>query len=267
MTRGIVIFAFNNEQIDYLSMAEWSTRNIHRHLDLPVAVITDQSSIPKHYSFDRVIHTKATDTHWRHFKDFGANATWYNGSRVNAYELSPWDHTLVLDADYVVASNQLGQLFEVDQDFLDHDCAIEVTGMNNFDENNRFGRHKMPMRWATVMMFRRSQTAQLIFDSMQMIRQNWRHYIDLYGIPKKTYRNDIALSIAQLIVNGHMLEIPSIPWNLVSVEADHALTQLDTDVYRVDFKTADNKPKWLTLNHDFHAMGKKHLGDIVANTL
>ena len=267
MTRGVVIFAFNNEHIDYLALAEWSTRNIHRHLQLPVCVITDQTRIPKTYTFDQVVQATPTDTHWRHFRDFGANGTWYNGGRVDAYALSPWDHTLVLDADYVVASDQLNQLFELDQDFLDHACAIEVTGVNSFDDNYRFGRHKMPMRWATVMLFRRSHNAELIFSAMQMVKQHWRHYLDLYGISKKTYRNDIALSIAQLIVHGHQLQIPSIPWNLVSVEAEHALTQLDTDLYRVDFVTADHKPRWLTLDHDFHAMGKKYLGDIVAHTL
>jgi hypothetical protein len=41
MTQGVVIFAFNNEQIDYLAMAAWSARNIRRHLDLPTCVITD----------------------------------------------------------------------------------------------------------------------------------------------------------------------------------------------------------------------------------
>lgn len=267
MTRGVVIFAFNNQQIDYLAMAEWSTRNIHRHLNLPVCVITDQTAIPKNYTFDQVIQATATDIHWRHFKDFGIGATWYNGSRVDAYELSPWDHTLVLDADYVVASDQLNKLFEVDQDFLDHSRAVEVTGLNNFDENNQFGRYKIPMRWATVMLFRRSETAKLIFDCMQMVRKNWRHYLELYGISKKTYRNDIALSIAQLIVGGHVMNSPAIPWDLVSLEADHTLTQIDQDVYRVDFVTPDNKHKWIMLNHDFHAMGKKHLGEIIANTL
>ncbi len=267
MTRGVVIFAFNNEHLDYLSMAEWSTRNIHRHLDLPVCVITNQHSIPRNYSFDRVVHTGTNDIHSRYYKDFESNATWHNGARVDAYELSPWDHTLVLDADYVVASDQLNQLFEIDQDFLDHDCAIEVTGMSNFNDNNTFGRHKMPMRWATVMMFRRSQTSQLIFECMQMIKQHWGHYVNLYGINKKTYRNDIALTIAQLIVNGHLLKVPSIPWKLASLEADHKLCQLDQDLYRVDFVTAKNKPGWLTLNHDFHALGKKYLGEIVANSL
>jgi len=267
MTRGVVIFAFNNEHIDYLALAAWSAVNIHRHLDVPVCVITDQTKIPTNYKFDHVVHAKPTDTHWRHFKDFATNATWYNGNRVDAYELSPWDHTVVLDADYVVASDRLRWLFDSNQDFLAHARAVEVTGTVNFDENNFFGRYKMPMQWATVMSFTRNPTAALIFDSMQMVRQNWRHYLDLYGISKKTYRNDMALSIAQLIVHGHTLSAPAIPWNLVSVEADHRLTQLEQDTYRVDFVTADKQSRWLTLNQDFHAMGKKHLGDIVANKI
>lgn len=267
MTRGVLIFAFNNEHIDYLSMAEWTTRNIHRHLDLPVCVVTDATDIPANFTFDRVVHAKATDTHWRHFKDFKQNGTWYNGSRVNAYELTPWDHTLVIDADYVVASDQLSMLFDIDQDFLAHGRAVEITGVHNFDENNRFGRHHMPMSWATVMIFRRSSTAELIFNAMQMIRANWTHYLELYGIPKRTYRNDMALSIAMNIVDGHTMTMPTIPWPLVSLDADHQLTQIDTDTYRVEYVTQEGKTRWLTINHDFHAMGKKHLGDIVASNL
>jgi len=268
MTAGVVIFAFNNEHIDYLAMAEWTTRNVHRHLDLPVCVITNKSEIPTNYTFDCVVQTTATDTHWRHFKDFNKNATWYNSNRVDAYELSPWDQTLVLDADYVVASDQLRRLFVVDQDFLCHRWAYEVTGLNNFNENNYFGQHKMPMSWATVMLFRRSRTADLIFQSMQMIRQHWQHYLDLYGIAKRTYRNDMALSIAMNIVDGHTLTQPTIPWPLISLDAVHPLTQLSPDSYRVDFVTPDNKHKWIVLEYqDFHAMGKQHLGDIVANSL
>jgi hypothetical protein len=124
------------------------------------------------------------------------------------------------------------------------------------------------MSWATVMLFRRSRTADLIFQSMQMIRRHWRHYIDLYSIPKSTYRNDIALSIAMNIVDGHTQTQPAIPWSLVSLDAVHPLTQLSTDTYRVDFTTPDGKRKWVMLdNQDFHAMGKRHLGDIVANSL
>ena len=41
MIQGVLIFAFNNEQTDYLSMAEWSAGNIKRHLGLPVSVVTN----------------------------------------------------------------------------------------------------------------------------------------------------------------------------------------------------------------------------------
>ena len=47
MTTGVLIFAFNNEHIDYLAMANWSAQNIRRHLNLPVAVVTNMV-VPLH---------------------------------------------------------------------------------------------------------------------------------------------------------------------------------------------------------------------------
>ena len=41
MTRGVLIFAFNNEHTDYVRMAAWCAKRIHRHLDLPVSVVTN----------------------------------------------------------------------------------------------------------------------------------------------------------------------------------------------------------------------------------
>ena len=264
MTTGALIFAYNNECIDYLAMAAWSAKNIRRHLNLPVCVVTDQP-VPAEYNFEHVVFAKTVGKDSRWFADIDATVTWYNGNRSSAYELSPWDQTLVLDADYVVASDQLANLLAVDTDFLCHRWAYDVTGLQPFDDNNFFGRYNMPMSWATVMLFRRSKTTKLIFESMQMIRDNWDHYKNLYGIGKSTYRNDFALSIAMNIVDGHTLTTPAIPWQLASVTPDHKLTQISQDVYCLDFTTADKKSRWITLTHDFHAMGKQHLGEIVAN--
>jgi hypothetical protein len=248
MTTGAVIFARNNEQIDYVAMAKWSACNIERHLGIPTHIVTDS----------------APNNNTRHFSDVG-NVTWFNHNRMDAYRLTPWDRTLVLDADYVVATDQLKSLLEADQDFLAHRWAYDVTGCNNFEGLNYFGSNRMPMWWATVMMFRRSLHAELIFDSMQMIRDNWAHYCALYKNSKLTYRNDHALSIALGIVNGHTLDHAAIPWALASLTPDHQLTQLSKDRYRVDFTNTENKPRWVELRQDFHAMGKKQLGVIVAS--
>lgn len=265
MTTGAVIFAFNNEQIDYVSMAAWSAHNIRRHLDIPVALITDV--VPENNSFDAVVLTDTVGTNSRYFSDYNTSVTWHNESRSNVYELSPWDSTLVLDADYVVASNQLKALLDSDTDFLAHRWAYDITGLNDFDGLNYFGSYRTPMWWATVMMFRRSEHAKLIFETMNMVRNNWAHYKNLYRNSSHSYRNDHALSIALGVTNGHANTYRSIPWNLASLTPEHQLTQLAQDQYRVDFKTQESKPRWITINNqDFHAMGKQQLGEIIASS-
>ena len=250
MTTGALIFARNNEQIDYVAMAEWSARRIQRHLGIPTHIVTDDSEI---------------SSNSRHFEDVGT-VTWHNLNRMDAYQLSPWDRTLMLDADYVVATDQLQSVLQADQDFLAHDRAYDVTGINDFSGLNSFGAHAMPMWWATVVMFRRSRHVELIFDAMRMIRDNWTHYRNIYGNRNATYRNDHALTIALGTVNGHTLDHPAIPWGLASLTPQHQLTQVDEDCFRVDYITAENRPRWITLTQDFHAMGKRHLGDIVASS-
>jgi len=264
MTTGAIIFAYNNDQTDYVSMAAWSAHNIRRHLNIPVAVVTDQPVADG--LFDHVIIQSSESANTRYFSDYAATVTWHNTNRASAYELTPWDQTLVLDADYVVASPALQGVLQMPLDFLAHDRAYDITGVNDFQTLNCFGSYRMPMSWATVMMFRRSHHAELIFDAMNMIRCNWQHYCRLYASTKTTYRNDHALSIALGIVNGHTTRHDSIPWPLASLTPEHELQQIDVDSYRVNFVNSEQKPRWITMhNQDFHAMGKQQLGAIVAN--
>jgi len=265
MTAGVVIFAYDNELIDYVAMAAWSARNIHRHLNLPVCVITDVEHIPAQYEFDQVVVRSKQGQHLRYFSDFDGSATWYNQDRMSVYALSPWQQTLVLDADYVVASDQLLHLFEIKQDFLAHDHAHDVTGIEKFNQNNFMGTARLPMSWATVMLYRRSRTAELIFDAMTMIQRNWTHYTMLHGIDDATYRNDYALTMAQAIVNGHSVNGPAIPWSLVTVSTGFTVTQRTQDTYQINYNNVQGRPRFMIINQDFHAMCKRNLGAIVAN--
>ena len=263
MTTGALIFAYNNEQTDYVAMAAWTAKNIRRHLGIPVALVTD---CPTELKFEQVIIQESISDNGRWFSDYGTNVIWHNTTRVNAYELTPWQQTLVLDADYVVASNQLRTILDSKEEFVAHRWAYDITGLNDFNGLNYFGAYQMPMWWATVMMFRRSEHARLIFETMEMIRDNWTHYRNIYKNSNGTYRNDHALSIALGVVSGHTLDHVGIPWDLASLTPDHQLTQLDQDHYRVEFLTPEQRSKWVELrNQDFHAMGKKSLGAIVAN--
>ena len=131
MTTGALIFAFNNGATDYEAMARWNADNIRRHLGIPTHVVTGQ---------------QPHGTNSRHFSDLG-HVVWHNLSRADAYDITPWDRTLLIDADYVVASDALGSLLESAQDFLAHRYAYDVTDCNDFHGLNHFGAHHMPQWW------------------------------------------------------------------------------------------------------------------------
>jgi hypothetical protein len=262
MTPGVLIFAFNNEETDYLAMAEWSAHNIKRYLDLPVSVVTNARYTGS--AFDRVIYADAESGGTRYFEDYDSTVTWHNAGRVDAYRLTPYDQTIVLDADYVVASDNLKRLLNAPQDFMCHRLAFDLTGQNPMQGLNVFGKYNMPMWWATVMIFRRSNTAQYVFDCMNMVRDNWQHYRDLYNINRATYRNDFALSIALGIVSGHTMKVDEIPWSLPSVMPSTKLSRDIDDSFMIEYQDSDQLRRRMGFRGlDFHAMGKKDLGDIV----
>jgi hypothetical protein len=70
MTTGALIFAYNNEQIDYVSMAAWTARNIRRHLNIPVALVTDNAQAVDNPDFAHVNVIESTSTNQRYFPDF-----------------------------------------------------------------------------------------------------------------------------------------------------------------------------------------------------
>ena len=264
MTTGALIFAFNNEKTDYVAMAAWSARNIHRHLEIPVAVVTDQEHHPELSVFDQIILAEPGSGGTRNFEDYQATVTWHNARRPDAYNLTPWDNTLLLDADYIVASDRLNHVCS-DRELQAHSRSIDVLGGQDLDY---FGNPSMSMSWTTVVQFQKCQTAKYIFDCMHMIRQNWQHYRDIYHIHSSTYRNDYSLSIALNILNGHVPQVNrnSIPGALTNVYPSNTLTELDQDCYRIAWTAANGKKHHVDLaNHDLHAMGKRDLEVIVEN--
>ena len=265
MTTGALIFAYNNSDIDYVSMAAWSAKNIWRHLRISTSLVTDyvNPKLANAYSeFANIIHLDAPSPGQRYFEDLGKTVTWHNTSRPNALDVTPYDRTIVLDADYVVASNFLATpLVMTEEDFLCFHTAYDLANQDRLDSSKTFGEHQYPMSWATVMIFNRTSQARFVFDSMQMIRTNWEHYRNIYKIQRSTYRNDIALSIALKLVYSN----PGCLGIMSSVMPEDKLKQIDQDYYTVEYIDKSGQLKsvgWRGL--DFHAMNKQQLGEIVA---
>lgn len=263
MTRGALIFAFNNERTDYLAMAAWNANRIKQYLGIPVALVTDSPDHGDASKFDKVIVTKPESGGQRYFEDYDATITWNNASRPDAYTLSPWDQTLLLDADYVVNSSNLKILFESQEKFLCFRHAFDMTRQDYLLPT--FGRHNFPMWWATVIMFRRSVLSEHIFNVMHMVKTHWQHYKDIYGIERTAYRNDYALSIAINLTQGHTLVSRDIPWAMPSI-LPKDIVDYDGNIWSIHYQDQQDKSRRIEFRDiDFHAMGKHHLENVIEN--
>ena len=262
MKTGAIIFAYNNDAVDYVAMAAWSACRLREWLDIPVSLITNvdvNDSV-----FDRIIRGDVVEGNRRYYQDYSDSFAWYNMDRCDALHLSPYDRTLVIDADYVINSADLKVMLDYGPQFTCHRRAIDVARQRPL--NSTFGEHGMPQWWATVMIFSRTAATRYIFDAMRMVRENWPHYCDVYNIHRCSFRNDHALSIALGVVSGHSLVTEDIPWHLPTVTPEHRLEQLEHDMWRVTFQEKGRLQYLVLSGTDFHAMGKRDLGGIIAHS-
>ena len=76
MTTGALIFAFNNEQTDYVAMAGWSADRIRRHLKIPTAIVTDADPRDQRLAAaDRIISATPASGGTRWFEDYQATVS------------------------------------------------------------------------------------------------------------------------------------------------------------------------------------------------
>jgi hypothetical protein len=174
----------------------------------------------------------------------------------------------LLDTDYICNSDQLLKLFELKQEFLCH-RSRRYLGSRYETTVEQYGKN-YDMWWATVIYFKRNQTAQAVFDMMNMIQHNYVHYSKIYGFRPTPYRNDYALSIALNTVYGHCIpKSVEIPWRLINVEFDTDIELID-EQWTINFQKHDSEQlknyRITTKNQDLHLLNKDALEKIIHET-
>lgn len=217
MTRGVLIFAHNNRDVDYALMSIVSGQLAAKHLQVPVSLITDKFTIQwmkeseiyqkAEIVFDKIIEVEKPITdNQRNLHDGTENklVPFVNSNRYSAYELTPYDRTLLIDSDFLIFSDTLNQYWDVDSDVL------ISTAINDIYDQKRLGYHDryisdtgIHLYWATTVMFSKSEYSKTFFNLVDQIRENYQYYSDLFRFDSRQYRNDIAFSIAKHILDGY----------------------------------------------------------------
>jgi len=213
MSKGVLLFARNNSQVDYLKQAYWLAKRVDQYLGLPTSVITDnedylKDNFPDYESvFDNVIVTEYTNgfTLKRYYD--GAltqkRLEFKNDTRPLAYDLTPYDETLLLDTDVVIADSIFNECFSQSNDFLIYKRAYDLAQFRDYTEFDYISDTSVDFYWATCVFFRKTSENKIFFDLLQHIQENWQHYNSIFQINSSVYRNDHAFSIAIHIMNGY----------------------------------------------------------------
>jgi len=188
---GCIIFAYNTDKIDYFSQAVVAADRVSQHLNLPVTIFTNELRQSKH----NVILTEMPP------KNFKQKNIWYNRSRTRAFDFTPYSKTLVIDSDYFLNTDTLKYHFNSKKSFL---IAQEIYNPINGKKIIHYvGQSRIPLMWATTMIFDCSNEAKQIFEFAKIVEKHYDYYAKLYGFHHSSIRNDYIFSIACHVIGGY----------------------------------------------------------------
>ena len=256
MDKGVLLFAFANEQINYIKQAEECARRIKKYLDVPVALVTDSDI--KSESFVNVINYQEKNTFSKRIYSNGSKATntltFRNTARSKAYDLTPFDTTLVMDVDYMLCSDTLKHSFELDRQFQIYKDAVDIHPDRDRDEFTYTSSIGPMFYWATVFCFQKTKEVKQFFDLLNVIQNNYRYYVDQYKFKNDMFRNDYLFSIALNLLDNNFADI--LPGKMYySLDKDTPILLSDTEFKAITSAKRIKIPVRLE-NCDIHVMNK-----------
>lgn len=108
MQRGILIFAKNNEKINYIKQAKvCATLAKHFLPEIPVCLVTDSNISDPIFDIVKIDSRFKQQKRRYNSNNLNEELSYFNIGKTNAYELSPFKETLLLDTDYFLQNNTL----------------------------------------------------------------------------------------------------------------------------------------------------------------
>ena len=237
-SRGILAFAYNVDTIDYVRIAEQTLKLASKKLGIPYTLITDQE-------------LKNDSQNSRYDIDTDSFISWRNIGRHNAYDLSPYDETLVIDVDYLIVDNNLNKIFDIEWDYLLQRQSFALTTK----WPQQMGKNSLPFVWATVFAFRKTEKSKLFFRLIGRIQRNYAYYCALFNVEQRNFRNDYAFAMADIIINGYAISTHSIPDNMLAVNQPIKSIELKDN----KFVIKDKEKSYVTPVMNLHIMSKAYL--------
>ena len=273
MTQGCLIFA-HDSTIDYGSQAVLAGRLAKKHLGCSITLVADAQTIKSvkdkfsQLPFEHIINVdRPATTNQRLLAvdntDKQETVSFINGNRASAYDITPYDRTLVIDSDFLIFSSELNKYWDDEHDFLINAGMLDLA--ENMDPTGYdVGPDSIPMMWATNIMFSKTAETKMLFDLVNTVKEEYLYFSQLYNFDPRQYRNDFAFSIACHIMSGHSTDQWQgiLPSPILIKDTDQVIN-VNKDRMVFLAKQISANTDWLinTSNQDIHLMNKRAILD------
>jgi hypothetical protein len=174
---------------------------------------------------------------------------WNNVDRHLAYELSPYDTTLVMDIDYFCYTDNLLQFMNTKYDFLIPTEAHDLTQRNTFHQRVW---SMIPMVWATIFVFKKTEKVQKLFNTIKYVKKYYHYFNEMYRIFAKNFRNDYVFAIALQQLNG-FVNYNTLPIRLATLPSDCKVVKMTDAVIAWEYNDQIN----FVVDQDVHILNKE----------
>jgi len=204
--KGVLLFANNNSDFNYVKQAVIAATLAKYYLKVPVALITNKDELTDDVSiFDHVVDYKSTaEANVRPFYIDGKpkQIQWHNLDRLLAYDLSPFDETILIDTDYLIQNDVLGQVWGNNNPMLMNTGTRVPAGEQEHVGEKVIADGFPLVHWFTVMYFKKCEEALQWFEFAKFVKENHNFYKKMFRSPYYYYRNDITAAITSHILGG-----------------------------------------------------------------
>ena len=167
MYKGYMWFAFNNSTTDYINLSRIlakSIKSLNKHNQ--ICIVTNEPVEDELFDHVRVLK-----------QDESANEEWKLSNEYKAFRLSPFTHTIKLEADMIFTQNTdwwWNHLWQHDQVFSYNCRNYRDELVEHSPYRKLFQRNQLPDVYNGLHYFRRSVKAKQFYDLCETITKNWQ---------------------------------------------------------------------------------------------
>jgi hypothetical protein len=199
-SKGFVIFAQENSKVDYLRQAYALALSIKNHMLGSKTCLITNINVPEHMShvFDYILDIPG--------EDLAKDTDWKIHNRCKIYDATPFDQSIILDADMLICSDishWWNFLTNFNLFFTNHVMTYRNELINDLYYRKTFIKNQLPNLYCGMHYYQKCKANKPFVDLLKQIIENYeKTYDKILTFDSQAWCSmDVCVSLAAKMLN------------------------------------------------------------------